>query len=98
MEKIRLGNDDFILFIRKNQKNRGKASETKNNHLGRRIWKFIEEKNLGTKVSEESIPCKWDPKGCDDEGLGLPKRATQFDIDICMLPKLYDFLRELSQE
>jgi len=98
METIRLGNDDFILFIRKNQKNGGKAFETKNNHLGRTIWKFIEEKDLGNKVSDESIPCKWNPIDCNDEGLGLPKTATQFDIDICMLPKLYDFLHKLSQE
>jgi hypothetical protein len=97
MTTIKLGNDDFILFIRKNQRQGGKASLTKNNQLGSDIWKFIRDNKIGAKVNEDSIPCQWNPIECNDEGFGLPKNATQFNIDTSKLKILYDKLYEISQ-
>lgn len=98
MKTIKLGNDEFILFIRKNQVDGGKASKTKNNQLGIEIWEFIRDNEIGSKVTEESVPCKWNPIKCNDEGFGLPKNATQFNIDISRLSELYGRLYKISQE
>lgn len=98
MGTIRLGNDDFILFIRKNQRKGGKASITRNNQLGSEIWQFIRDTKIGIKADNgESVPCKWNPIQCNDEGFGLPKNATQFDINISKIKELFDKLYEISQ-
>ncbi len=97
MATVKLGNDDFILFIRKNQRQGGKASVTKNNQLGSDIWKFIRDSKIGDKVNDDSIPCQWNPIECNDEGLGLPKNATQFNIETTKLEILYNKLYEMSQ-
>lgn len=54
MSEIKIGNDDFILYIRKNQRADGLMSKTKNDRIGRMIWEFIRDNKFGKKVSEDS--------------------------------------------
>jgi len=42
MFKVKMGNDEFILFIRKN----GKSTKT-NEVLGREIWNWIKKEDIG---------------------------------------------------
>ena len=46
MSEIKIGNDDFILYIRKNQRADGLMSKTKNDRLGRMIWEFIRDNKV----------------------------------------------------
>ena len=55
MSEIKIGNDDFILYIRKNQRADGLMSKTKNDRIGRMIWEFIRDNKFGKKVSEDSV-------------------------------------------
>ena len=97
MSEIKIGNDDFILYIRKNQRADGLMSKTKNDRIGRMIWEFIRDNKFGKKVSEDSVSCIWNPIGCNDDGFGLPKNATQFYIDTSKVEVIYDELYLMSQ-
>lgn len=93
-----MGNDDFILYIRKKQKREadkvGKSikdyySKNKiNNVLGKEIWKSIETEKLGDKYGIPDTVCIWNPEDCNDHGFFLPKTATQFEIkcDLLLFP------------
>ena len=86
MHRIRMGNDEFILHIRKSH-----ACRLTNETLGRRIWIWIRDNANGRKTDEDQ-PCRWGPAGdCIDEH-GLPKTATQFEFDATALPELYLYL------
>lgn len=86
MSRIRMGNDEFILNIRKN----GVCALT-NDQLGRRIWVWLRD-NANGKQLVENQPCRWGSTGQFIDELDLPKTATQFEFDITALPDLYRFL------
>jgi hypothetical protein len=90
---IQMGNDEFILYIRKIHK----ACTKTNDDLGQRIWKWIKEHDAtAEQVNGKSEPCEW---GAIGAGLGetkLPKTATQFRFERSLLPALYEHLDALG--
>ena len=94
MGKIKIGADELILWLRKNEK----AMDIHNDVLGEKIRKLIEEdkekKIYGIKMKQE--PCLW-AREDGDENIGpynLPKTATQYWIDTDKLPQLYEELNQ----
>jgi hypothetical protein len=98
---ITMGNDEFILYIRKNYPKCSKE----NDDLGLRIWTWIKE--------NDATPCKVDKAGNRDDNAGpvpcswsetdarvveakLPYTATQFRFERSLLPSLYQHLDELG--
>jgi len=85
--KITMGNDEFILYIRKNNKN----CKISNDQLGKSIWVWIQDKD-GNAVQKGEINCLWGENANHINALDLPKTATQFEFDRKILPELYDYL------
>ena len=93
MGKIKIGADELILWLRKNEKAVGKTNEI----LGEDIRKIIENKETidGKKLEKE--PCYW----CDTTGdafvgkYKLPEHATQYEIDVNQLPALFKKIMDL---
>jgi len=92
MHRIRMGNDEFILYVRKNHDCR-----LTNEPLGRQIWIWIRENANGRKT-EEDQPCRWGDTGAHIGEYRLPKTATQFEFDAAALPDLYAFLEQVARE
>jgi transcriptional regulator with XRE-family HTH domain len=92
--RIQMGNDEFILYIRKNHTN----CSTTNDRLGRLIWEWIEKRDATAKQLNEgkSMPCSWPDFGVHIGENKLPKTATQFEFERSILPELYDHLYELG--
>jgi transcriptional regulator with XRE-family HTH domain len=91
---IQMGNDEFILYIRKNYRN----CATSNVDLGRRIWAWIKERDAtATQVDDgKSVSCFWGDRGPHIGETKLPKTATQFQFEPSLLPALYDHLDALG--
>lgn len=85
-----MGNDEFILFVRKNTK-----SVKTNDVLGREIWTFIMEEDPRAKEIQKNQPCRWGSVGIFINDTNLPKTSTQFEFDIRILPDLYSYLLSL---
>lgn len=92
--KITMGNDEFILYIRKSHTN----CTTSNDRLGRLIWEWIEEHDAIAKQLNDgkSMPCSWTDTGAHIGETKLPKTATQFEFQRNLLPELYDHLDALG--
>lgn len=88
---ITMGNDEFILYIRK-------TSECKlvNNDLGRKIWDWISSNDKSAVIIKEDQPCLWGDNTPNTGPRKLPKTATQFRFDRKILPDLYDYIDELK--
>jgi len=91
---IQMGNDEFILYIRKNYP----GCATSNDQLGRRIWEWIRERDAtaGRAFEEKSVPCFWGDSAANIGEKKLPQKATQFHFDRSLLPSLYDLLDALG--
>ena len=89
--KIRMGNDEFILYIRKTSE-----CEKSNDHLGREIWKWLRNKGAKKLFDEKPQPCYWETNGPSTDEKKLPQDATQFEFDRAILSELYTFLDELK--
>jgi transcriptional regulator with XRE-family HTH domain len=91
---IKMGNDEFILYIRKIHP----ACNTTNDDLGRRIWKWIQEHDATAEKADGgiSVPCKWGATGAEIGDKKLPQSATQFHFERSLLPALYDHLDALG--
>ncbi len=85
---ITMGNDEFILFIRKNNK----TCTTDNKVLGRKIWEWILANDPSAKEIQEDMPCLWGDNTPNTNPEILPKTATQFKFQRNLLPVLYSFL------
>lgn len=90
--KIQMGNDEFILYIRKTSK----SCSLINPDLGKKIWDWISSKDKSAGIIEEDVECLWGKDTPNTGPLKLPKTATQFEFDRSLLPKLYNYLDELG--
>lgn len=92
--RIKMGNDEFILYIRKNHE----ACITSNDRLGRLIWEWIvgRDKNAIQLNEGKSVPCFWADQGAHIGEIKLPKTATQFELERNLLPALYEYLDALG--
>lgn len=88
---IQMGNDEFILYIRKTS-----ICKKRNNHLGREIWKWLSKNGAQKLFNENPQPCNWETTGSSIGALKLPQDATQFEFDRAILPALYDYLDKLK--
>ena len=96
MNLITMGNDEFILYIRKQYPN----CQLNTKDLGRFIWEWILEHDLNAKQVIEDMPCIWETKtGTKNiNEKKLPKTATQFVFERSLLPELYGYLDELASK
>ena len=85
---ITMGNDEFILYIRKNFIN----CPISNDQLGKTIWNWLQENDLSTQIIERDQPCQWGNSEEITSEVSLPKTAAQFQFAIETLPQLYTFL------
>jgi|JI10StandDraft_1071094.scaffolds.fasta_scaffold430361_3 hypothetical protein len=90
--KIRMGNDELILFIRKNNP----GCKLHNEVLGRKIWEWIKENDNNAIQVEKDAPCLWGDNTPNTAPESLPKTATQFEFEINLLPRMYNFLKEID--
>ena len=90
--QIVMGNDEFILFIRKNFPDGSMTT----NQLGKKIWIWLRDADPGAVIIAKGLPCYWGDKGDFISADKLPKTATQFKFDINVLPDLYEYLYELG--
>lgn len=89
MNNIKIGADELILWLRKNEK----ATDIPNDGahgLGRKIYNLII--SLGGNKITDDRPCYW---GSDENSINigqyaLPKTADQYEIEVVQLSKLYD--------
>lgn len=94
MSKIKIGADELILWLRKNNI----ATEIPNdeiNGLGQIIYKIIDK--LGGQKIADSQESLW-PNSIGDKNIGkynLPKTSAQYSLEIDKLPKLYEELAKL---
>ena len=91
---IQMGNDEFILYVRKNHPNCAKS----NDDLGKRIWEWI-KKSDATAVKAgngDAVPCIWGETAAHIGETKLPYKATQFRFQRSLLPSLYDLLDALG--
>jgi hypothetical protein len=91
---IKMGNDEFILYIRKNHT----SCTTTNDRLGKLMWEWIEKRDSTAKQLNDgkSIPCSWSNTGAHISETKLPKTATQFEFERNLLPSLYEHLETLG--
>ncbi|MDX9791294.1 MAG: hypothetical protein RBT61_10725 [Candidatus Kapabacteria bacterium] len=90
MIRIQMGNDEFILYIRKN------SHTTKTNDvLGREIWNWIKKNDPTATEIIKNQDCHWGNSGSFIADDNLPKTSTQFEFDIRLLISLYPFLLTL---
>ena len=90
--RICMGNDEFILYIRKNH-----DCSISNKQLGRRIWEWLRDNAEGKKETPDQ-PCYWGADGLFVSENKLPKTAQQFTFRTDALPDLFRFLNVLGQE
>ena len=89
MTKIRIGADELILWLRKNNKAKGVPND-ESTGLGRKIYELIMNQLGGEKV-KESYPAYWANLSNDKNiaKLGLPKTSAQYEINVSELERLY---------
>ncbi|MGD0831186.1 MAG: hypothetical protein ABR907_09605 [Terracidiphilus sp.] len=90
---IQMGNDEFILYIRKNYV----TCTKRNDVLGENIWKWIIKEDATARQVRVDVPCHWGDTAAHIGPTELPKTATQFRFDRKLLPSLYEHLDELGQ-
>ncbi len=90
---IQMGNDEFILYIRKNHP----SCATNNALLGKRIWEWIKDHDAtAEEVSNGAVPCIWGDNAAHIGETKLPTSATQFRFERTLLPSLYEHLDALG--
>lgn len=94
---ITMGNDEFILYIRKNYN----CSLT-NDRIGKLAWSWIQENSKGINKERDivrGVPCLWQNSRIRKTyGVRLPRTASQMTFNRKILPKLYTFLDELGEK
>ena len=95
MDKIStiiMGDDEFILYIRKHHPNCNQFS----NILAKQISSWFKEHSI--EPFKNNVPSKWDIIGKNIDPQILPKTAAMFEFDRNLLPKLFDKLDELGRK
>lgn len=92
--EIHMGNDEFILHVRKNNPICGLSNE----QLGKRIWQWIRNADPSASKlhSGKAQPCLWAAETDSSTDSKLPQRARQFSFRRDLLPDLFSFLERLS--
>ena len=92
--QITMGNDEFILYIRKNYP----ACSTSSPQLGKEIWAWIQKADPSAQTAHggAQLPCYWGASGPFISATKLPQTATQFSFDRSILPNLFTFLDTLG--
>jgi transcriptional regulator with XRE-family HTH domain len=90
---LKMGNDEFILYIRKNFP---ECTRT-NDELGKSIWRLIEALD-STAEQVGAEPCRWEVTGASIGETKLPQTAMQFRFKRSQLPALYEALDSLGLE
>lgn len=91
-DKITMGNDEFILYIRKWHPD----CKTITSQLGKLVWIWLEAKG-SIKSPLKPKHSYWDKSDKVNKEM-LPADATQFEFDRSILPDLYDYLDYLGQQ
>jgi transcriptional regulator with XRE-family HTH domain len=91
---ITMGNDEFILYIRKNFP----ECTVTNDQLGKRVWMWLRDQAAAKAGSGDAVACLWGESATNLGELALPSTATQFSFDRKLLPALYDLLDSLGQQ
>ena len=89
-ERICMGNDEFILYIRKNHN-----CSISNDQLGRRIWVWIRDNAEGEQLATDQ-PSVWNVPDTETSAHALPRTAAQFKFRLDALPNLFRFLKRLG--
>ncbi len=89
---MKMGNDDFILYARKNLL----ATNYDNAYLGKIIWEKIKELDEKAFIVKEDMNCIWGDSGEHVNSKILPKTATQFSFNRIILLRIYEFLDSLK--
>ena len=93
---ITMGNDEFILYVRKNYN----CSLT-NDRIGKLVWSWIlnNSKEIDkTKDIERNVPCLWQNSRLRKTfGFRLPRTASQITFNRKLLPKLFSYLDQLGE-
>ena len=89
---ISMGNDEFILYIRKNHS----GCPIPNDQLGKHIWQWLQENDQTAKITDRNQPCHWGNSDEITSEITLPKTAAQFRFSISTLPLLYRYLDNLA--
>jgi hypothetical protein len=90
--KISMGNDEFILYIRKWHP----ECKIITLQLGKKIGSWLEKKRA-RKIEEQPKHSYWDKSDKVNKDM-LPENATQFEFDRSLLPELYEYLDELGRD
>lgn len=88
---ITMGDDEFILYMRKNNF----GVQRLNPEIGKKIWEWIKSEDTNACIYKKDQKCLWGDTGSFVNADGLPKTATQFQFDEALLPDLYRFLGTL---
>ena len=94
-ERIVLGNDLLILYVRQNQPSCTISTE----QLGKRAWIWLKDNANGEKKEDgKQIDCLWGKEGNFVFSQMLPYTATHIEFDRSRLPDLFSFLDRLAPE
>jgi hypothetical protein len=88
MSNITMGNDEFILYIRKYYP----TCNIKNKYIGRKIWEWIQNNDPNAELFKEDRPCLWQSSTINISEDKLPKTAAEFVFDRKLLPALYSYI------
>jgi hypothetical protein len=88
---IIMGNDEFILYLRK----RNIECQFDNDHLGRIIWENIQKMDSHARIIERDMDCMWGSEGKNIAADKLPQTATQFEFNRDILVDIYNYLDSL---
>jgi len=89
--KITMGNDEFILYIRKQHPD----CTTPNPTLGRQVWDWLQQADPTAQLIGRTASY-WGDTGDFVTATQLPETATQFTFDRAVLPELYTYLDTLG--
>ena len=90
---IKMGNDEFILYIRKTSK----TCSITNDDLGKYTWVWLKERGANKTHRGKKQPCLWGKDAANRDKDNLPYTATQFSFNRDLLPELYSYLDELAK-
>jgi hypothetical protein len=92
MLNITMGNDEFILYIRKNYP----TCNLKNKYLGRKIWAWIQKNDPNAVLLEEDKTCLWQTLNINVSQEKLPKTAAEFVFNRKLLPMIFSYIDSIA--